>query len=1136
ERRGWSPKAPLPANLAWTTCWRSLSPLARVNSIAHSFTKAELDMLYSSFLVIIWKGDESLYKHRADQPKRQQPDWWNDVCMDMLLARNSAWRERRRNPTPDTAAGCELGLRHKLECEVNGPGAFPLAVERAATRDFFMMNNDVTCLAGGVTATIAGVIQSDWLAILENVDGCLRRVHGQLSREETFQERATVVEREQNPAQANAATLMDRVGRWTLCSCQGTSDCLGGAAADDLLAKIPMKVVINCLVRMAHASSTSLFRQRLEAGIASLVKSAQRIPAFSLPQTTRDAVARNAKKLKLFGTILTEEERDLILSMLNADWAETTADEGLVHVCTADCCASDEDFERRMTAALRAAFGGRFEVPLLYRWKGFEPAAEFAARGVGIHGLFLSLWRFCRSDAGDIALEDATVLDEDAPDSNPAFKQQIRMSKVQQILADSGAGKTAIAEYLQLLESPATADNWFADLGVSKHVLLAWVLADGVSETVRRKRMQRLKIMLEDVVVSIPSTSVQVERQHANIQLDSAANKKTPQRAGGVQANSYVTTTLLAHRKVRSCLESEKFGVAKARIRRTMKSRCASTSFFGLPKKGKAKITPEGTVKGRNGLLKGLLSGPHSVPLCRSVREGKVRKDATAKTRRVSAYNVFQQECRYLVRMMNSVQISDQNEIGSMIGSRCDSVKVGSLEHRQFTQMLSAEWARMTPQRKQEYQLRANDIQLERDRLRSQALQHQNSAAEAAATGTGLRESQIKRLNGARLDSTLQQVSAHKCWQQELGIWDHNAALRGSLVKIPADRAGMDALRAEYDKLFGYDAQVLGNPTSTPTFLRACATTEAGTCVKDEHHDQFVALVGQFDAGLGKLGGSPLLIKFEVRIYNDLVLDDDVDSVLELPSCLVAEFGIGFKEADDAAAARRATSSTAVSKLPFGMSALVEPKRRLRKPQQTADDDQECDKAESSVKKRKLQPSADPEEAWPTVLSPEAQEELDRALAADLAAQRDDLEEQQPADALVSVPASSSDAPASAVGLPACSSDTPASAAGLSESQSSYFQKQLGICELAIVKRKGVKCFHCEDHIDKGEYRFGLAYSKSKPHRSIHMHCLAQLREEFVSNSIGFLEQRVTSGRLPRVEHDICQDALRTLRDLQPDP
>lgn len=128
--------------------------------------------------------------------------------------------------------------------------------------------------------------------------------------------------------------------------------------------------------------------------------------------------------------------------------------------------------------------------------------------------------------------------------------------------------------------------------------------------------MQRLKIMLEDVVVAIPSTSVQVERQHANVQVDSAANKKIPQRAGGVQANSYVTTAFLAHKKVRSCLESEKFGVAKARIRRTMKSRCAGAPSLGLAKKSKAKITCDGTVKGRNGLLKGLLSGPHSVLLC----------------------------------------------------------------------------------------------------------------------------------------------------------------------------------------------------------------------------------------------------------------------------------------------------------------------------------------------------------------------------------------------------------------------------------------------------------------------------------------------------------------------------------------
>ncbi|CAE7227113.1 unnamed protein product [Symbiodinium sp. CCMP2592] len=958
---------------------------------------------------------------------------------------------------------------------------------------------------------------------------------------------------------------MDRVARWTLCSCQGTSDFLGGEALDGLLAKIPMKVVINCLVRMAHASSTSLFRQRLETGIASLAKSAQRIQAFTLPQTTRDAVARNKRKLKLFSTFLDEEEVDLILSMLNADWAEP-ADEGLVHVCTADCCASDADFERRMTSALRAAFGGGFEVPLLYRWKGFEPAAEFAARGVGIHGLFLSLWRFCRTDAGDMTLED--IIDEDAPDSNPAFKQQVVEMNLN--ILTGGAGKTAIAEYWQLLRSPATANNWFADLGVSKNdslpllligvceawrrlvlpytclpwqlllvtrmdvdgaldfavslqrqhcgcprcsdpmfaeVLLAWVLADGVSATVRQKRMQRLKIILEDIVVAIPSTSVQVERQHANIQTDSAANKRIPQRAGGVQANSYVTTAFLAHKKVRSCLESEKFGVAKARIRRTMKSRCAAAPFLGLTQKRKAKITDEGTVKGRNGLLKGLLSGPHSIRLAVSVREGRVRKDAKTKTRHVSAYNVFQQECR----------------------SRCNHVKVGSLEHRQLTQMLSQEWANISPQRKQEYQLKANKIQEERNRLRTQSLQHQNSTAEAAAIGTGLRESQIKRLNGARLDGTLQQVSAHNCWRQELGIWDHNAAIRGSLVTIPSDQRDMDAMRAEYDKLFAYDPEVLGNPTSTPSFMRPCATTHAGTCIKDQHHEEYVALVAQFDAGLGNLGGSPLLVQLKVedtgeehwlamagvQIYSDLVIRDES---IELPSTPVANFPIGLERAGHAAVVHRSTPS----KLPFGMSSLVEPKKRVRKPQET-DDDQQCG---SSVKKKKLQSQADPEEAWPTVLSPEAQEELDRALAADLAALGED--EETLADAPVSEPASSSNAPPAPASAAASSSEVPAS------SQSTYFQKELGICDLAIVKRKGVKCFHCDDHIEKGEYRFGVAYSRSKPHRSVHLHCLAQLREEYVSNSIRFLEQHVIKGSLTRAEQGICQDALRSLRDLEP--
>eukprot|EP00439_Symbiodinium_sp_Y106_P065793 s1996_g10.t1 len=832
---------------------------------------------------------------------------------------------------------------------------------------------------------------------------CIRRVAGYQDGELEMLEWAQV----HCPSQANAATLMDRVGRWTLCACQGTSEFLGGEALDGLLSKVPMKVVINCLVCMAHASGTSLFRQRLEGGIASLVKAAKRSEVLALPQTTRDAVGRNAKKLKLFSTYLAEDDVDLILSMLNADWAEPM-DEGLVHMCTPDCCTSDMDFQRRMTSALRAAFGGGFEVPLLYR-----PLTNF-------------MDQVSYAETAQTRLRLKSIGLELPGSKCPSSRDEV--IEVNLNILIGGAGQGAIAEYRKLLESPATADNWFADLGVSKDDSLPLLLI-GICEAWRRLVLP---------YSSLPWQLLRVARMDVDDALDLVA----------------------------------------------------------------------------------ALQKQHLVE-------------------------------------------DDTTEEAS-------------------------------------YQAKAFEIQRQRDELSSQALQHQNSTVEATATGTGLRQSQIKRLNGARLDGTLQQVSGHKCWEQELGIWEHSAALRGSLVKIPADQRGFDAMRAEYDQLFSYDSEVLANPTNTPTFMRPCATTQAGTCIKDEHHEEYVALVGQFDAGLGKLGGSPLLLQLlatdgvehwhalggvckrplchtvvglycsgnslrmslrngmlhvcsmhqvfrnmlaifcaaggsvtefraEVRIYDDLLIDksDSTQFGMERPSSLVAEFGIGFKPEADAVA-DRAKSSSVAPRLPFGMSLLVEPKKRAKKPQQT--DDQQCDASEVSGKGQK---EASAEEAWPTVLSPEAQTELDRALAADLAAREDDLPENQ------NKPAAASSASSSSAIMPVAASDPNLPPEHASQStQSTYFQQELGISDLAPAKRKGVKCFHCEDPIDKGQYRHSaeasLAFSRSKPHRSIHLQCLVQLREEFVVNSIRFLERRMIDGRLPAVELQICQEALHTLRALAP--
>ena len=71
-------------------------------SSPHVELRQHLDDLYDQFLQILWHADSSLYCESGYDPRKTQPSWWNDMCMDALLARNAAWRERRRNPNAQT--------------------------------------------------------------------------------------------------------------------------------------------------------------------------------------------------------------------------------------------------------------------------------------------------------------------------------------------------------------------------------------------------------------------------------------------------------------------------------------------------------------------------------------------------------------------------------------------------------------------------------------------------------------------------------------------------------------------------------------------------------------------------------------------------------------------------------------------------------------------------------------------------------------------------------------------------------------------------------------------------------------------------------------------------------------------------
>ena len=206
-------------------------------------------------------------------------------------------------------------------------------------------------------------------------------------------------------------------------------------------------------------------------------------------------------------------------------------------------------------------------------------------------------------------------------------------------------------------------------------------------------------------------------------------------------------------------------------------------------------------------------------------------------------------------------------------GSACRTCsKVGSREHLDYNSRMSEMWRRLSEDQKASYEAKAAELERRRQALMQAPLSaHKNAQQEVLSDSSlPLSVSQVKRLTGARLDVTLSQVSGHPCWSGGLELADHNSALRGSLVKLPDSTAAFDAMREQYDKIFGYDASIVPNSPAPPTFSRPCATTDAGTCCQDTHYQDVASLVAQFDAGLqrSKLGGSCLLVHLEPLVDN----------------------------------------------------------------------------------------------------------------------------------------------------------------------------------------------------------------------------------------------------------------------------
>ena len=118
-------------------------------------------------------------------------------------------------------------------------------------------------------------------------------------------------------------------------------------------------------------------------------------------------------------------------------------------------------------------------------------------------------------------------------------------------------------------------------------------------------------------------------------------------------------------------------------------------------------------------------------------------------------------------------------------------------------------------------------------------------------------------------------------------------------------------------------------------------------------------------------------------------------------------------------------------------------------------------------------------------------------------------------------------------GEDSCASSLRAAPSTGTKSSSSFFQKELGIMDLATVARKGSRCFHCNTELEKHSLRFVYAHKTSKPPRSLHTYCLAQVLPATIPMSIQRLQSIMSRSNCSELERQVCSEALTTLQGMQ---
>ena len=138
---------------------------------------------------------------------------------------------------------------------------------------------------------------------------------------------------------------------------------------------------------------------------------------------------------------LSEEACEEVVNYFNNSWLEGLQRGSILHWCGPGCCASHSESKAKLRSALSHVFSHLPQIPLLYRWKGFDEAAHWAFRGCMLHGIFPLFLSQAISGPG-FGENDLPPIHEDDADSAPAMRQKVRLVKTAKLFTEGAARVT----------------------------------------------------------------------------------------------------------------------------------------------------------------------------------------------------------------------------------------------------------------------------------------------------------------------------------------------------------------------------------------------------------------------------------------------------------------------------------------------------------------------------------------------------------------------------------------------------------------------------------------------------------------------------------------------------------------------